>query len=231
MGKKASGRVRMKQLGPKGGMPNIGNPMEELAIPPGDMIQLPPPVDKTLCQIYPVNETYTMKYDRFAVIYPNYLDSTKTVKQGRRISKVEAVEKPTVMDIGLSLQLMGIRHAVQPFKGYSRDAESQWDNLGRVLVDLPKSGDVLQLGADGAFDADADDDPVTNKKQLLRELSARIPHLKSRKERLAIECAAREEEERKQKEDETLSHKSASQKASTVSIAGNKKKQKGKKKR
>mmetsp|Transcript_38338 Transcript_38338/g.43774 ORF Transcript_38338/g.43774 Transcript_38338/m.43774 type:complete len:152 (-) Transcript_38338:172-627(-) len=136
MGKKSGGRVRVKQVGPKG-MPSIGNPMDELAIPPDQMIQLPPPKDKNMSQIWPLNETFTMNFDSFSVIYPNYLDSSKTVKQGRRISVAEAVKKPTVMDIGTVLQGMGIRHVVQLYKGYSRDAESQWNNLGRVLLDIP----------------------------------------------------------------------------------------------
>lgn len=234
MGKKGGGRVRVKQMGPKG-MPNIGNPMDELAIAPEDMIQLPPPVDKSLCQIWPVSETFSMKYDRFSVIYPNYLDATKTVKQGRRIAVTDAVDTPTVMDIGQALQSLKIRHAVQPYKGYSRDAESQWDNLGRVLVDLPTGGDdgVMEVGADGAFDVDGDDNdgPVTSKKQLLRELGSRIPHLKSRKERLAREKAEREAEEQRAKEAAAAAHKSASQKSSTTGGGSNKKKNKGKKKR
>ena len=203
MGKKAGGRVRVKQVGPKGGMAPMGNPLDELSIPPEEMIQLPPPVDKNLSQIWPLSETFTMKYERFSVIYPNYLDSTKTLKQGRRISAVEAVEKPTVMDIGSALQMLKLRHAVQPYKGYPRDPESQWENLGRVLVDLPKSGGfdvdggkkIVELGVDGAFDIDDESQQdALNKKQLLREIAARIPQLTSRKERLARETMLQEAE-------------------------------------
>jgi signal recognition particle subunit SRP19 len=228
----------VKQLGPKGGMPMIGNPMDELSIPPDEMIQLPPRMDKSFSQIWPLSETFTMKYDRFSVIYPNYLDSTKTVKQGRRISSVEAVEKPTVMDIGLALQLLGMRHVVQPYKGYPRDAESRWENLGRVLVDLPKqksdgfdTDSVVELGVDGAFDVDGQSGSETwNKKQLLREIAARIPQLTSRKERIAREKAWQAAEEQRAAEEAALLHKSASQKVSTT-VTGNKKKIKGKKKR
>mmetsp|Transcript_26454 Transcript_26454/g.39136 ORF Transcript_26454/g.39136 Transcript_26454/m.39136 type:complete len:239 (-) Transcript_26454:46-762(-) len=236
MGKKSGGRVRVKQMGPKGGMPNIGNPMEELAIPPDQMIQLPPPVDKNMSQIWPLGETFTMNYDRFPVIYPNYLDSSKTVKQGRRISVVEAVEKPTVMDIGAALQSLGMRHVVQPYKGYSRDADSQWENLGRVLIDLPRGNNdgVAEIGADGAFDisgghGEEKDSTVQNKKQLLRLIAARIPHLISRKERIAREKAQQEAEEKQAKEEAAAAHKAASQKVSTKTSSSNRKK-KGKKK-
>jgi signal recognition particle subunit SRP19 len=234
----------MKQVGPKGAV-SMGNPLDDLTIPPDEMIQLPPPVDKSLSQIWPLSETFTMNYERFSVIYPNYLDSTKTVKQGRRISAVEAVEKPTVMDIGSALQLLKMRHAVQPYKGYPRDPESQWENLGRVLVDLPKSGgfdvdgdeNVVELGVDGSFDINAEDQQQQqqhqdswNKKQLLREIAARIPQLTSRKERLAREKMLQDAEARRAEEEASLAHKAASQKAS-VAVTGNKKKIKGKKKR
>lgn len=43
MGKKGGGRVRVKQIGPKGGMPT--NPLADLAIPPEEMIHLPPKPD------------------------------------------------------------------------------------------------------------------------------------------------------------------------------------------
>lgn len=222
----------MKQLGPKGGM--MGNPMDELSIPQDEMIELPPPVDKSLSQIWPLSETFTMTYDNFSIIYPNYLDSAKTVKQGRRISAVEAVDKPTVYDIGASLQLLGMRHVVQPYKGYPRDAESRWENLGRVLVDLPKSGgfdnnDVMELGTDGAFDVNAENREPLNKKQLLREIAARVPHLTSRLERVAREQALQEAEEKRAQEEAALIHKAASQKTSSTAT-GNKKKMKGKKK-
>lgn len=227
--------MRVKQMGAKG--MGMGNPMDDMMVPPEDMIQLPPPVDKTMCHVWPMSETFSMKYDRFSVIYPNYLDSKKTVKQGRRISAVEAVDSPTVMDIGTALQAMSIRHVVQPYKGYSRDAESQWDNLGRVLVDIPKSGgsDVMEIGTDGAFDVDGnsavnDDGESINKKQLLRDIAARVPHLASRKQRLALEQAQREAEERAAKEEAALAHKSASLKTAT-NTGSNKKKNKGKKKK
>jgi signal recognition particle subunit SRP19 len=233
MGKKSAGRVKIKQVGPKGASALLGNPMEDFAIPPEEMIELPPPVDKSTVQIWPLAETFTMKYDNFSVIYPNYLDSRKTIKEGRRISAAEAVEKPTVLDIGMALQSLNIRHAVQPYKGYSRDHESLWDNIGRVLVDLPKNSDdgVMRMGADGAFDLDAADDEngLGNKKQLLREIAVRIPHLTSRKERLAREELQRKVEEQRAKEEAAKT--AAAPKTATSSSTSNKKKVKGKKKK
>jgi signal recognition particle subunit SRP19 len=46
-----------------------------------------------------------MDYKRFSCIYPTYMDSEKTVKQGRRIAAKDAVPNPTVIDIGQALQV------------------------------------------------------------------------------------------------------------------------------
>ena len=234
MGKRGGGRVRVKQVGPK--MPSIGNPLDSFAIPPEDMIQLPPKPNKNAAIIWPLSETFTLKYDGFQVIYPNYLDSTKTVKQGRRISADVSVDTPTVADISGALQAMNIKHVIQPNKCYSRDAESHWDNKGRILVDIQKGqGDgAMELGADGAFDvSDENDVPDMgggsgmNKKKMLKEIAARIPHLKARKDRLEREAKQKSEAEAKAKAESAAAHRAASSK---VSASSNKKK-KGKKKR
>eukprot|EP00568_Trieres_chinensis_P011422 CAMPEP_0183308200 /NCGR_PEP_ID=MMETSP0160_2-20130417/20385_1 /TAXON_ID=2839 ORGANISM="Odontella Sinensis, Strain Grunow 1884" /NCGR_SAMPLE_ID=MMETSP0160_2 /ASSEMBLY_ACC=CAM_ASM_000250 /LENGTH=136 /DNA_ID=CAMNT_0025471985 /DNA_START=35 /DNA_END=441 /DNA_ORIENTATION=+ len=131
MGKKG-GKVRVKQVGPKAPV----NPLADLVVPPEEMIHLPPKPDSNITHIWPMSETFTMDYKQFHAIYPTYLDATKTVKLGRRIAASDAVPDPSVQEIGEALRAMNVRHAVQPYKGYPRDAESRWDNPGRVLVDL-----------------------------------------------------------------------------------------------
>jgi signal recognition particle subunit SRP19 len=120
----------------------------------------------------------------FVVIYPSYFDSTKTVKEGRRVSIEDSVPTPTVSDMSLALQQLGVRHVVQPYKGYPRDLTCLWDNPGRVKVELLKMSD-----------------DTANKKALIRAMAQRIPMLPSRMQRLAIaqkeaeEVAAKEAEE------------------------------------
>lgn len=116
---------------------------------------------------------------------------------------------------------MNIRHVVQPYKGYSRDVESQWDNLGRVLVDMEQP--IPEI-----YDADADMEETgkQNKKKLLREIAKIIPSLPSRIQRLEQE--KKELEEKKAKE--AAAHKATSQKVSTGG-GGSSKKKKGKKRR
>ena len=164
-----------------------------------------------------------MDLNGFSVIYPSYLDSTKTVKMGRRLAKEESVPTPTVTDISYALQQLQVRHAVQPYKGYSRDITCQWDNPGRVLVDVPSTM-VVPEGC-------TTENP---KKLLIKELANIIPNLPYRIERLkreAEEAKAREEERKKQQQQQQASKSSAASKATTKAATSNKKKNKGKKKK
>lgn len=243
MGKKSGGRVRVKQMGaPK--MP--ANPLADLAIPPEEMIHLPPKPDSNSgFFIWPVGETFTMHYKNFSAIYPNYLDSDKTVKLGRRIASKDAVPEPTIQDIHEALMSLNIRHVIQPHKGYSRDASSRWDNPGRVLVDLEgavESG-VMEMKSDGAFDLDdaipemGDVDAKENnnenecgggKKQLLRKIAKIIPDLPNRHKRLEEKNKMLEEEKAKAAKAEKEATKTKS--GGSGGGGGNRKK-KGKKKK
>jgi signal recognition particle subunit SRP19 len=175
------------------------------------------------------------KKERFAAIYPNYLDSTKTIQQGRRLAKHHAVETPTCQDIGMALQILKRRHVVQPYKGYSRDTESRWDNLGRVLVDLESRSDgVMEMQSDGTFDADIPEmatDQKQNKKRLLRDIARIIPNLPARTERLQMQAEERAAVEKKTQEEAAAAHRTASAKASSSGGASGGGKKKGKKRR
>jgi signal recognition particle subunit SRP19 len=105
MGKKKGG-VRVKQVGPKQPAMPL-NPMEGLAIPPEEMIHLPPKPDTNISHVWPMSETFSLNFKQFSAIYPNYLDATKSVKRGRRISAEQAVAHPSVQDIGEALQVSG----------------------------------------------------------------------------------------------------------------------------
>ena len=127
------------------------------------------------------DETFSMNPEQFCVIYPSYLDSTKTIQEGRRIPKHVAVDTPTVADISCALQRLGIRHVLQPYKGYSRDSTTLWENPGRVKVDQP----------------------CTKKKELLYQVAEQIPTIPQRIQRLehaAQEAAALAEQKAKEEE-------------------------------
>ncbi|KAL7535076.1 hypothetical protein ACHAWF_005052 [Thalassiosira exigua] len=241
MGKKSGGRVRVKQVGaPK--MP--ANPLADLAIPPDEMIHLPPKPDSNSgFLLWPMEQTFTMNYKNFTTIYPNYIDSNKTVKYGRRIAAKDAVSEPTIQDIHEALVRLNIRHVIQPHKGYSRDASSRWDNPGRILVDFEGALEtgVMEIDADGAFDMD---DAIPDmggggdkenskgegkgKKHLLRKLASIIPDLPGRQKWLEEKTKLLEEERLKSIKAEKESSKI---KSGGSGAGGGNRKKKGKKKK
>lgn len=181
MGKKSAGRVRVKKVqDPSAALKNL-NPFGNIA--QGlDEIKLPPKPDPSVSYPWPSHDySVLQECDRFHTIYPTYLDSSKTVKLGRRIAKEDAIDRPTVMEISEVLQGMRLRHVIEPHKGYSRDVESRWYNLGRVLVDKKQKG-IIPLDERREF---------ANKMELMREIARRIPFCPSRLRRIEEEKKAK----------------------------------------
>jgi signal recognition particle subunit SEC65 len=130
--------------------------------------------DRNYQLFWPMHQTFSMKTTGFQVIYPQYLDGSKTVAQGRRIPQSRAVQpSPSVADLSGALQRLGLRHVVQPYKGYSRDITTTWDNPGRVLVDIRQSSHA-------------------NKRELLLKMCEIIPTLPDRVVRQERQSAQRE---------------------------------------
>jgi signal recognition particle subunit SRP19 len=149
----------------------------------------------------------------FFIIYPSYMDSCKTMKLGRRVGIENSVPTPTVNDISEGLQILNLRHVLEPHKGYSRDPTTLWDNPGRVKVE-PTGGQYT-------------------KRSLLIELSSIIITLPSRIRRIeviaAVEKAKEIKRQEQQEEKKKLAISSNQPKASKLPTSKNKKK--GKKKR
>ncbi len=234
MGKKAGGRVRVKQVGPKG--PPI-NPLQDLMVPPEEMITLPPKMDSSITHFWPLSQTFSMKYKGFPCIWPSYIDSSKTMKDGRRISKDDAVDNPTVQDISEVLQSMNVRHAIQPYKGYPRDEESRWYNQGRILYDLEqmqeRAGGVVDINNNSSSGIDVDDVPELNdenmtQKQCWRLIASKIDTMPGRIARKLAKKKELEEEARKEKAKKIAASKNAK---TSKSAGGGSNKKKGKKKR
>ncbi|VEU35428.1 unnamed protein product [Pseudo-nitzschia multistriata] len=218
--KKGGGMVRIKQTGPTKAQKDMmkqmasGNPMEEFMTPPEDMVHYIPP-DRNAQMFWPIQEIFSMDPSNFFIIYPSYLDSSKTVKMGRRIAAENAVDTPTVQDISEALASLSIRHVSQPNKGYSRDATTLWDNPGRVKVDPA----ALESGY--------------TKRSLMVELASIIKELPSRARRLEVMKKLEEAREAKRLEAKAKKEQAAKQqhklKSQTSSRSSNKKK--GKKRR
>jgi len=70
------------------------------------------------------------------VIYPNYIDSTKTRSEGRRIPLKIAVPNPRIDEIYAAAEALGLNPIIEEDKHYPR---SWWDTRGRVVVDKVKT--------------------------------------------------------------------------------------------
>ncbi len=64
------------------------------------------------------------------IIYPAYINSNKTLKNGRKLGKEHCIANPTLDEISQVLTFLKLRHCVEPHKRYTRDQLS-W---GRVKV-------------------------------------------------------------------------------------------------
>ena len=60
MGKKSGGRVRVKQIGKPAGAAGL-NPMADLAIPPEEMIHLPPKQDSNTTHVWPISKWFLFR--------------------------------------------------------------------------------------------------------------------------------------------------------------------------
>lgn len=66
------------------------------------------------------------------IIWPAYIDSEKAKKEGRRVSKENAVPSPKLREISNAARKLGLNPEVENGKSYSR---SWWEKSGRVVVD------------------------------------------------------------------------------------------------
>eukprot|EP01055_Gregarina_sp_Pseudo9_P005340 Gregarina_sp_Pseudo_9__5339@NODE_633_length_2452_cov_19_998342_g597_i0_p3_GENE_NODE_633_length_2452_cov_19_998342_g597_i0NODE_633_length_2452_cov_19_998342_g597_i0_p3_ORF_typecomplete_len170_score54_71SRP19/PF01922_17/2_4e25_NODE_633_length_2452_cov_19_998342_g597_i013721881 len=92
------------------------------------------------------------------IVYPHYLDSTRTIKQGRRLHKEFAVPAPEATDIASACSVLRLRWLLED-KCYPRDFLLR----GRVRIELFKGDKLHPANAD-----------VPNKRVLLRKLASVI---------------------------------------------------------
>lgn len=77
-------------------------------------------------------------------IWPVYIDSERTKKEGRRISRKNAVQSPKLREISNAAKKLKLNPEVETVKSYSR---SWWENSGRVSVDknMPKREILIKI--------------------------------------------------------------------------------------
>uniref|UniRef100_A0AC35TNK8 Signal recognition particle 19 kDa protein n=1 Tax=Rhabditophanes sp. KR3021 TaxID=114890 RepID=A0AC35TNK8_9BILA len=107
---------------------------------------------------------------RWISIYPLYLNSNKTVREGRRILKEFSVAEPTIIEIANALQGQGFKVLVEENKMHPREADKFAWKQGRVRVQLKND--------DGSFV----DESFPNRKSVMIAAACEIASLTNRKE-------------------------------------------------
>eukprot|EP00434_Breviolum_minutum_P021925 symbB.v1.2.019353.t1/scaffold1564.1/size111405/4 len=69
-----------------------------------------------------------MDISKWSILYPNYINSKKTVQEGRRIAEKKACEHPRAFEMAEVCEYLKIPHVCEPDKAYPRD----WLIRGRI---------------------------------------------------------------------------------------------------
>ncbi len=101
----------------------------------------------------------------YRCIYPIYLDKSKSVREGRKISANESVDKPTLAEIVEAATLLYLRVIPEVAKRHPADYAA----IGRARVQ--------HIASDGK----PYNPSITTHLQAIREIAKKIPELKSRK--------------------------------------------------
>lgn len=81
-------------------------------------------------------------FDRWICIYPAYINSKKTLAEGRRIPKDKAVDNPTHQEIRDVLVAAGLKVGVEN-KIYSREKSKEMLYRGRIRVQLKNENGLI----------------------------------------------------------------------------------------
>ncbi|XP_070536764.1 signal recognition particle 19 kDa protein-like isoform X2 [Ptychodera flava] len=109
------------------------------------------------------------KKEKWICLYPAYINSKKTLAEGRRIPKSKAVEHPTVQEMKDVLLASGIQLGLEN-KMYPRDPNRDVQSRGRLRIKMLKE-DGSHLYENEHFHS---------KKSMLLYLCETIPKLKTR---------------------------------------------------
>ncbi|KAI4344721.1 hypothetical protein L6164_011915 [Bauhinia variegata] len=96
---------------------------------------------------------------KWIVLYPVYIDSKKTMAEGRRIGLSKACENPNCTEIGDCCRHLKLPYAIEPNKAYPRDFRLE----GRVRVLLKKEDGTLYNPS------------ISSRKQLMLSIAELVP--------------------------------------------------------
>mmetsp|Transcript_78564 Transcript_78564/g.225093 ORF Transcript_78564/g.225093 Transcript_78564/m.225093 type:complete len:196 (-) Transcript_78564:34-621(-) len=138
-------------------------------IPPGEeMYYMPAAPDPNTKMTWPQHLAGKIDDGKFICIWPNNINSSKTIAEGRRVPKSHACDDPIVSEMSEVLQYYKFTHVIEPYKVYPRDVMA-----GRIRIKL----------------TDEDDQPcnadLPTRRALLMKMGELIPKLKIRQRRMA----------------------------------------------
>ncbi|XP_022087103.1 signal recognition particle 19 kDa protein-like [Acanthaster planci] len=119
---------------------------------------------------YGVSQNPAQK-DRWICIYPAYINSKKTLPEGRKIPKSKAVDNPTANEIRDICNAAGLQVALEAGKCYPRDQNRDPLYRGRVRVQLKNENSTPVK------------EEFPSRKALLLYVSEMIPKLKTRQQK------------------------------------------------
>ncbi|KAK7363418.1 hypothetical protein VNO77_05561 [Canavalia gladiata] len=113
---------------------------------------------------------------KWIVLYPVYINSKKTMAEGRRISLTKACENPTCAEIGDCCSYLKVPFAIEIDKAYPRDFMQR----GRVRVLLKKEDGTLYNSS------------ISSRKQLMLRIAEMVPrhHGRTKKQEAASTSTA-----------------------------------------
>lgn len=76
------------------------------------------------------------EFKDWACLYPIYFDASRSVGEGRRVSRSLAVDSPISLNIAYACRSLGVSSCHEPTKTHPND----WANPGRVRVDYKREG-------------------------------------------------------------------------------------------
>lgn len=69
------------------------------------------------------------------IIWTNYIDAQKSKREGRKISKSDAVASPTLGEIQSAAEKLGLHPTAEKQKAYPKE---WWGSRGRILIEKSK---------------------------------------------------------------------------------------------
>jgi signal recognition particle subunit SRP19 len=78
------------------------------------------------------------------VLWVNYFDSTRTRKEGRKIGRKLAIERPTVEELAKAVEMLSIPYKIDKSAAYPK---AWWEKSGRLFVNkvMPKGKMIASI--------------------------------------------------------------------------------------